>query len=81
MTKNEFLQKIENAFEMVITIGEKRFTITDENEKGISIAEWGNQQSERYFPDARTLIDGYIIDDRPIGEQAEFIMVKDYTGM
>ena len=34
MSRNELIKKIKNAYEMVISIDGRKFTICDENEKG-----------------------------------------------
>lgn len=81
MTRNELVKKIEDAFEMVIVINDKRFTITDENEQGISIAEWNRLETEQYFSDANDLVDKYIINGKALKDQTDDIKIQDYTGI
>ena len=80
MTNAELFKKIETAFEMVISINGKHFTITNENEHGFSIAEHNKPDSEKLFPDADSLIGGYMIEGKRLRDYAELIRIEDYTG-
>lgn len=65
---------------MVFSVNGERFTVCDENEKGISIAQWNMPDTERYFSSAEDLINEYQIDGKPVKEWAESIRIEDYTG-
>ena len=80
MSKNELIQKIQNAYEMVIRIADRRFTICDENEKGFSIAEWDKPETEKYFIDAEALVEGFVIDGVNLLALIDRIVIDDYTG-
>ena len=80
MRNDEFIRKIDNASEMVFSVNGERFTVCDENEKGISIAQWNMPDTERYFSSAEDLINEYQIDGKPVKEWAESIRIDDYTG-
>lgn len=81
MDRNEFIKKVENAFEMTFSVSGKRFTVIDENEKGFSIAEQNHQETEQYFPDAKALVNGYMIDGKSVGEYATTIQIIEYCGI
>lgn len=80
MKNDEFTKKVSNASEMVFSVNGKRFTVCDEDEKGISIAQWHCQDTERYFASAESLVNEYQIDGKPVAEWAESIRIEDYTG-
>lgn len=81
MKKNDLVEKIENAFEMVFSVNGRKFTVTDEEEKGFSIAEWYKQETEKYFKDAQTLADNYMIDGKTVAELSDSIKIEEYTGV
>ena len=80
MKIDELIRKVDNASEMVFSIGGKRFTVCDEEEKGFSIAEWNRQETERFFHNAEDLVNGYQIGGKPLADQAGNILVEDYSG-
>lgn len=80
MKNDEFTRKVSNASEMVFSVNGKRFTVCDEDEKGISIAQWHRQDTEKYFASAESLVNEYQIDGKPVAEWAESIRIEDYTG-
>ena len=80
MGKNDLIQKIKDAYEMVIRIDDRRFTICDENEKGYSIAEWDKPETEAYFKDAETLAEDYTINGEKLSDCWTRIVIEDYTG-
>lgn len=80
MSKNELIQKIDNAYEMVIIIDDRRFTICDEYEKGFSIAEWDKPETEMYFTNAEQLVESYSINGKVLADYAVTLIVEDYTG-
>ena len=59
MSRNELFQKIKDAYEMVIEIDDRKFTICDENENGFSIAEWYKPETEKYFRSPEEILDEY----------------------
>ncbi len=80
MSRNELIKKIKNAYEMVISIDGRKFTICDENEKGFSIGEHYKPETEVYFQDAESLANEFVINGKPLAEYAETIVIEDYTG-
>ena len=80
MSRNDLVKKIQNAYEMVIRVAGRQFTICDENEKGFSIAEWNKPETEKHFQNAETLINEYVINAKPLLSYAGEIEIEDYTG-
>lgn len=81
MTNDELTRKVSNASEMILSVKGKRFTICEEDEKeGFSIAQWNKPDTERYFANAKELVDSYQIDGKTLGECAGEIRIEDYTG-
>ena len=80
MSRDDFIQKVENTYEMIIKIGNRRFTVCDENEKGFSIAEWNMPETEQYYPDGKTLVEKYMIDKKNLIDYVDRIDIVDYTG-
>ena len=79
MQTSEFIEKVNNASEMMFTIGEMGFTISEE-ENGVSIAMWNQPDTERLFADAESLIAEYIVDGKPLHDQMERIKITFFTG-
>ena len=80
MSPNELIDKIADVYEMIIKIGDRRFTICDEDEKGFSIAEYDKPETEKHFDGPRSLANEYVIDGQRLIDLAEKITIIDYTG-
>lgn len=80
MSKDELFQKIKDAYEMVIKVENRKFTICDEYEKGYSIAEWDKPETEKYFDNPESLVTEFMINGENLSSCAEKVEVVDYTG-
>jgi len=80
MSRNELFQKIKDAYEMVIEIDDRKFTICDENENGFSIAEWYKPETEKYFRSPEELLDEYMINGKSLSNYENELTIVDYTG-
>ena len=80
MSRNELFQKIKDAYEMVIEIDDRKFTICDENENGFSIADWYNPETEKYFRSPEELLDEYMINGKSLSNYENELTIVDYTG-
>ena len=80
MQRNELIKKIEHSFELVIAIGDDRFTIVDEDDKGYSIAKWGEKDTERMFNNAEMLVSEYMINGKPLEDHAQEVKIIECTG-
>lgn len=79
MQRSEFIEKVKMASEMMFTIGDIGFTVSEEDE-GISIAQWNRQETQKRFKDAESLANEYMVNGKPIGEQTREITETFYTG-
>ncbi|MBQ6722484.1 MAG: hypothetical protein IJQ88_09995 [Clostridia bacterium] len=80
MSRNELFQKIKDAYEMVIEIDDRKFTICDENENGFSIAEWYKPETEKYFRSPEEILDEYMINGKSLSNYENELTIVDYTG-
>lgn len=80
MTKNEFIDKIENGSDIMFDVSGKHFTILTWCEDGIGIDEQHpNEKGMQYFKSAEELVDRFHVDNRPISDLASEIVITDYS--
>ena len=80
MTKNEFIEKIENGSDIMFDVSGKHFTILTWPDEGTGIDEQNpNEKGMQYFDTAEELVEKFLIDGTPIGELADGITITDYS--
>lgn len=81
MTRKELVEKIENVFEMVISVGGRMFRILRDEDDNLIIAERSRKDSEKHYTDTYDMISRYKINGRPLRDYAEAITVVKYTAL
>lgn len=80
MTKNEFIDKIENGSDIMFDVSGKRFTILTWCDEGIGIDEQHpNEKGMQYFQSANELVDKFKIDNMPISDLTSEIVITEYS--
>ena len=80
MKKSEFIVKIENGRDIMFDVGEHHYTIITWLDEGIGIGEQNKPQSEiLIYPDADALLKDFLVDDKPLGDLTENIVITDYS--
>ncbi len=79
MTRNEFIQMIEEAMDCVVfTVRDKGYTIIVWREEGISILEWNKEETRRFFQTPTTLVDQFEVDGIPLAKLTKDIKITEY---
>ena len=81
MTRKELVEKIENVFEMVISVGGRMFRILRDEDDNLIIAVRSRKDSEKHYTDTYDMISRYKINGRPLRDYAEAITVVKYTAL
>lgn len=79
MTRNEFIEKINNGYDIMLDVLDKHLTILTWTEKGIFIGEQNKEGDEMYFTSAEELADKYLVNGTPIGLLSDNVIITDYT--
>ena len=64
MTRDEFVEHVENGADIMFDAFGKHYTVLGWNENGPLIAEQVTEDNEAVFPDGRALLENYKIDGR-----------------
>ena len=81
MTRKELVEKIEDVFEMVISISGRLFRIRRDEDDNLIIAERSRKDSEKHYSDTYDMISRYKINGKPLRDYAEAITVVKYTAL
>jgi len=81
MSKRELVEKLEQAFEMVITISGRKFKIVRDEDDRLIIAERCHQESEKHYADTYDLISRYKVDGNPLRDYLDAITIEEYTAL
>lgn len=80
MTKNEFIQLIEDGRDIMFDLSGKHFTILTWLDDGIGIDEqYPNDTKMSVYSSAKELIENYKVNNVPIGELIADIEITDYS--
>ena len=80
MTKNEFIDKIENGSDILLDVSGKHFTILTWCDDGIGIDEQHpNEKGMQYFDTPEELAEKFLVDGIPIGDISQDITITQYT--
>ena len=81
MTRKELVEKIENVFDMVITVSGRMFRIHRDEDDCLIIAERSRKESIKHYSDTYDMISRYKIDGKPLRDYAEAIRIVKYTAL
>ena len=81
MTGKELTEKIENVFEMIISVSGRMFKILRDEDDRLIIAERSRKESEKHYSDTYDMISRYKIDGKPLRDYAEAITIVKYTAL
>ena len=81
MSKKEFFDKIEEAFEMVFSISGKKYRIVRDEDDQIFISERSHQEAVKHYSDTHNLLSRYKIDGNPLRDYLEAITIDEYTAL
>lgn len=79
MTKRELTEKIEQALDMVISVGGRRFRILRDKEDRITISEKQHGETAKCYTDTNQLITRYRINGKTLREYLDAITIVKYT--
>ena len=81
MTRKELVEKIENVFDMVITVSGRMFRIRRDEDDCLIIAERSRKESIKHYSDTYDMISRYKIDGKPLRDYADAIRIVKYTAL
>lgn len=80
MTKSDFINKIESGSDIMFDVYDKHYTILTWCDDGIGIDEQHpNEKGMRYFGSASELAEKFLVNNIPIGELTNEIIITDYS--
>ena len=81
MTRRELFDKLEEAFEMVISVGGRMFRIVRDEEDRLIIAERSRRETEKHYSDTYQLMTRYKINGTPLRDYTDAITIVEYTAL
>ena len=81
MTRRELFDKLEEAFEMVISVGGRMFRIVRDEEDWLTIAERNRRETEKHYSDTYDLVSRYKIDGNPLKNYIDSITIEEYVAL
>ena len=81
MNRKELIGKMEQAYRMVIAIGDRMFRIVRDEDDWLTITERNHLESEKHYSDTNQLISRYRIDGKPLRDYIEAITIVKYTAL
>lgn len=80
MTKNEFIEKIENGSDIMFDAAGKHFSIFTWMDEGIGIGEqYPHDGNMQYFDTAQALVEHFMIGNKPLSDYINTVVITDYT--
>lgn len=80
MTKSELIEQIENGSDIMFDVAKKHFTILTWTDDGIAIGEqFPNDGELQYYESAEDLVEGFMVNGRPLGSLVNDIVITQYT--
>ena len=80
MTRDDFIEKIENGRDILFEVAGKQFTILTWMDEGIGIGERNCPQKPiQYFSTAQELVDGFMIHDISLSSLIHTAKITDYS--
>ena len=79
MTKNEFVSKIDNGYDIMFDILDRHFTIVTWLDEGIGIGEQRKNTPPEIFRTAEELVECFKVDGRTLAELVDDIVITQYS--
>ena len=80
MTKNEFINKVENGSDIMFDVVGRHFSIFTWMDEGIGIGEqFPHDDKMQYFDTAEALVENYEIGGKPLADLVNQVVITDYT--
>lgn len=74
------MKKIEKGSDIMFDVMGRHFTILTWHEKGIAIDEQHpNDGNMQFFSSAEELVNGFMVDGKPLADIADKVVITDYT--
>ncbi|MBR5960861.1 MAG: hypothetical protein IKZ98_07665 [Clostridia bacterium] len=81
MSRKEFFDKIEEAFEMVFSVRGRKYRIVRDEDDQLIITERSRQETAKHYSDTHNLLSRYKIDGNPLRDCLEAITIDEYTAL
>lgn len=81
MSKRELVEKIEQAYKMVIAVSGRLFGIIRDEEDRLTIVERNHRESAKRYTDTNQMISRYKIDGKPLRDYTDAITIVQYTAL
>ncbi len=81
MNRKELIGKMEQAYRMVIAIGDRMFRTVRDEDDWLTITERNRLESEKHYSDTNQLISRYRIDGKPLRDYIGAITIVKYTAL
>lgn len=79
MTKNEFVSKIDNGYDIMFDVLGRHFTIVTWLDEGVGIGEQCKNSPPEIFRTAEELVECFEVDGRTLAELADRVMITHYS--
>lgn len=80
MTRNEFIDKIENGRDILFTVAGKGFTILTWPAEGIAIGDWSRpNEKPQFYQTAQELVDNFTVHDVPLKDLIHRLVITEYS--
>lgn len=81
MSKRELIEKIEEAFEMVIAVSGRKYKIIRDEEDRLIVADSLHQEPVKYYSRTNDLISRFKVDGHPLRNLLEAVSIVEYTAL
>ncbi len=80
MKKDEFISKVKNGRDIMFDVDDRHYTIITWLDEGIGIGEQNRPESGiSTYPDVDTLLKEFQVNDKPLEDLIENIVITDYS--
>ena len=80
MTSQELVEKIENGSDILFDVMGRHFGIFTWPDEGIGIDEKApHNRGMSYYKSAEELVNGFMVDGKPLADIADKVVITDYT--
>ena len=81
MSKRELIEKIEEAFEMVIAVSVRKYKIIRDEEDRLIVADSLHQEPVKHYSRTNDLISRFKVDGHPLRNLLEAVSIVEYTAL
>lgn len=79
MTRKELIERIDCGDDFMFDVGDRHLVIFTWCEEGIGVGEQFSEEPLAYFETPDAVVDGYMVDGKPLSERVGEITVTSYT--